>query len=280
MRRFAVIALGLSVGVAWCQAPASEQNPVPEQQVVKPAEAAAPATPVSVPVQKPPVPDQISMPTDKTIAGLQGRVLDFAQLSRYREDNAKLAPPAPGEKRVVFYGDSITDAWGRRSGKFFPGKPWINRGISGQTTQQMLIRFEQDVVHLKPVAVVILAGTNDVAGNTGPENLQMIQDNITSMVAIAKANNIRVVLASVLPAKKFGWNPDVQPAETIRTLNQWIEQYCTKEKLTFLNYYPALVDNEGGMKEDLAADKTVHPNDAGYAVMEPLAQAAVEKALK
>ncbi len=280
MRGFVMLPVAMCAALAWGQAP-KEQSPVPEQQVVKPAEAAAPAQPVTVPLQKmPPVPGQISTPTERTIAGLQARVLDFAQLSRYREDNDKLAPPAPGEKRVVFYGDSITDGWGRRTGKFFPGKPWINRGISGQTTQQMLIRFQQDVVHLKPTAVVILAGTNDVAGNTGPENLQMIQDNIASMVAIAKANGIRVVLASTLPAKKFLWNPDVQPAETIKTLNQWMEQYCAKEKLVFLNYYPALVDSEGGMKEELATDKTVHPNDAGYAIMEPLAAAAVEKALK
>ena len=202
---------------------------------------------------------------------------DWANLARYREANAALANVDP--QRVVFMGDSITEGWAGQP--FMHDNPhFVDRGISGQTTPQMLVRFRSDVLQLKPAVVHIMGGTNDVAGNTGPENLQMIQDNINSMVAIAKANNIRVVLASVLPAKKFGWNPDVQPAETIRTVNQWIEQYCAKEKLTFLNYYPALVDNEGGMKEDLAADKTVHPNDAGYAVMEPLAQAAVEKALK
>lgn len=230
-----------------------------------------------MPVQ---VPDEISTPTDKTIAGLQARVLDFNGLGRYRQDNGKLSAPAPGENRVVFFGDSITDGWGRRAGKFFPGKPYINRGISGQTTTQMLARFQQDVVHLKPAAVVILAGTNDVAGNAGPENLQMIEDNFVSMVELARANGIRVVLSSVLPSKKFGWNPDVKPAETIKTVNQWIESYCTKEHLVYLNYYPALVDSEGGIKSELAMDGIVHPNDAGYAIMEPLAEAAVEKALK
>lgn len=240
----------------------------------------APQTSSAVQVMPVKVPDEISTPTAKTVAGLQARVLDFNGLGRYRDENAKLASPEPGENRVVFYGDSITDGWGRRAGKFFPGKPYINRGISGQTTTQMLVRFQQDVVRLKPAVVVILAGTNDVAGNTGPENMQMIEDNFISMVELAKANGIRVVLSSVLPSKKFGWNPEVKPAEAIKTLNQWIESYCAKENLVYLNYYPALVDSEGGIKAELAMDGIVHPNDAGYAIMEPLAEAAVAKALK
>lgn len=250
--------------------------------------APAPATPAATPLPPivplasftPPAGATSSVPGENTIRGLQSRVLDFAQLGRYRDDNATLGSPAPGEKRVVFLGDSLTDNWGRRYGKFFPGKPWINRGISGQTTSQMLLRFQQDVVALHPAAVVILAGTNDIAGNTGPENLDMIEDNLRSMVAIAGANHIRVVLSSALPSSHFNWAPTVQPAEPIRQLNTWIARFCAQEKLTYLDYYTALVDTDGGIRPNLAQDRTVHPNDAGYAIMEPLAEKAVTEALK
>jgi lysophospholipase L1-like esterase len=224
------------------------------------------------PAPAPPTPEQ---QLDK----LQARFNDFAQLKRYAADNQKIGDPAPDTQRVVFYGDSLTDNWGRRFGKFFPGKPYVNRGISGQTTPQMLIRFQQDVVHLKPAAVVILAGTNDLAQNTGPESPEMIHDNFRSMVAIAKANHIRVVISSVLPADHFPWHAGLTPAAEIVELNKWLVDFCKAEHLVYLDYYPALATPEGAMKPELAVDKAVHPNDAGYALMEPLAEVAVAKSL-
>ncbi len=205
---------------------------------------------------------------------------EITQFSRFAAENETLGPPAPGTQRVVFYGDSITDNWGRKFGKFFPGKPYVNRGISGQTTAQMLLRFQQDVVHLQPAAVVILAGTNDVAENTGPYTDAQIEDNFKSMVAIARANHIRVILGSIPPADRFPWHPGIEPAERIRTLNAWLKTYAAEQHLVYLDYYTALATPEGAMKPELAVDKAVHPNDAGYAVMQPLAEAAVTKALR
>ncbi len=204
---------------------------------------------------------------------------DFAGLNRYRAEDEALPAAAPGTNRVVFYGDSITDNWGRKFGSFFAGKPYVNRGISGQTTPQMLIRLQQDVVHLHPAAVVILAGTNDIAQNTGPEPMSAIEDNFRSMVAIAKAAHIRVILASVLPADHFPWHPGIAPAEPIRELNAWLEGYAKAEHLVYLNYYPALATPEGAIRPELAVDKAVHPNDAGYAIMQPLAEQAIAKSL-
>lgn len=205
---------------------------------------------------------------------------DWAQLGRYRAENESLAPPGSGERRVVFYGDSITDSWGRQpnTGEFFPGKPYVNRGISGQTTPQMVVRFEQDVVRLRPAAVVILAGTNDVAGNTGPETPEMVEDNFRAMTAIAKANGIRVVLASITPAAAYPWKPGVEPVAEIRQLNTWLKEFCAKEGLVYLDYYTPLVDGRGGMREGTSKDG-VHPNAAGYAVMGPLAEQAIGEAL-
>jgi lysophospholipase L1-like esterase len=203
---------------------------------------------------------------------------DWAQLGRYAADNAALPPPTPG--RVVFLGDSITDSWGRKPGtSFFPGKPYVNRGISGQTTPQMLVRFEQDVVHLHPAVVVILAGTNDVAGNTGPETPAMIEDNFRAMTDIARRNGIRVVLASITPAARYPWRPEVVSVPEILELNAWLRQFCTEEKLVYLDYYSAMADAEGAMKPGLASDG-VHPTAAGYAVMAPLAEASIARALK
>jgi lysophospholipase L1-like esterase len=202
---------------------------------------------------------------------------DWPNLGRYREENARLAPAAKGEKRVVFIGDSITDGWGHGA-DFFPGKPYINRGISGQTTPQMLVRFRQDVIALKPKAVVILAGINDIAGNTGPTTLEAIEDNLASMVDLAKANGIKVVLASVTPADHFNWAPGVQPVEKIRALNAWIREYAKKRGCVYLNYYDALVDDKGAFRANLSPDG-VHPNAAGYAIMAPLAEAAIKKAV-
>lgn len=209
---------------------------------------------------------------------LQQRLLDWPQLSRYRQDNAALPPHEPG--RVVFIGDSITDGWGRSEGTvFFPGKPYVNRGISGQTTAQMLVRFRQDVIALNPEVVVILAGTNDIAGNTGAATLEMIEDNLRSMTQLAQANGIRVVLASVLPASSYWWRPGYRPAARIRALNQRIEVYAREAGAVYLDYHAAMRNAEGGLDAELAGDG-VHPSPAGYAVMQPLAQRAIERALE
>ncbi|MGB6872339.1 MAG: SGNH/GDSL hydrolase family protein [Acidobacteriaceae bacterium] len=238
----------------------------------------APSQPATAP--QPPAPQaQPEQRTAAQIADMEAKLQDWPDLARYRDEDAQLPPPAPGENRVVFLGDSITDAWGRTHGKFFPGNPWVNRGISGQTTPQMLVRFQQDVLALHPAAVVILAGTNDIAENTGPESMSAIEDNFRSMVTLAKANHVRVVLSSVLPASRFNWRPSIQPVEKIRELNQWLQSYAAEQHLVYLNYYPALVNAEGGMKPELTTDGTVHPNDAGYDIMEPLAEQAVAKAL-
>jgi len=204
------------------------------------------------------------------------KLADWPQLARYRDANAGLPPAAPG--RVVFYGDSITDAWARKSEEFFPGKPYVGRGISGQTTPQMLVRFQQDVVHLKPTVVVILAGTNDIAGNTGPSTPEMIEDNFESMVAIAKANNIKVVISSILPADHYSWQPSAQPAEQIRQMNTRLKALCQRERLVYLDYYTTMANAKGGLDPDLARDG-VHPTSKGYAIMSPLAEKAIAEAL-
>jgi lysophospholipase L1-like esterase len=205
---------------------------------------------------------------------------DWAQLGRYREANANTPPPEPGQNRVVFIGDSITDGWGKGKAQFFPGKPYINRGISGQTTPQMLVRFHPDVIALRPKVVVILAGTNDIAGNTGPETLEDIEGNLTSMSELAKANDIRVVLASVMPVCD-SLRPQTarRPPQQIVALDQWIKGYTTRNGLVYLDYYSAMVDDTGMLKQELTYD-CLHPNDAGYAVMQPLAERAISEALK
>jgi lysophospholipase L1-like esterase len=202
---------------------------------------------------------------------------DWPNLSRYRAENAKT--PKTAEGRVVYMGDSITDSWGRRYGKFFPGKPYVNRGISGQTTPQMLLRFRADVLDLHPRVVVILAGTNDIAGNTGPMTLEEIENNVISMVELARANQIAVVLSSVLPVCDY-IRPQTErrPPEKIRELNTWLREYCSKSGLVYLDYYSAMVDDQQFLKRELTYDG-LHPNDAGYAVMEPLAEQAVARAL-
>ena len=204
---------------------------------------------------------------------------DWANLGRYRDANAKLAPPARNENRVVFYGNSITDGWAQRFPTDFPGKPYIGRGIGGQTTPQMLVRFNQDVVALKPKAVVILAGTNDIAGNTGPSTIEMIEDNLRSMAEIAKAHGIRVVLSSVLPVYDYPWRPGLEPAPKIVALNKWMKDYAAKSGAIYLDYHSAMADARQGMREGLASDG-VHPNDAGYRVMAPLAEKAIAEALR
>lgn len=218
--------------------------------------------------------------TAKEIAGMKAQLNDWPNLARYRAENAALPPAAAGEQRVVFYGDSITDGWGRRpeTGTFFPGKPYINRGISGQTTPQMVVRFRQDVIDLHPVAVVILAGTNDVAGNTGPMTPEMTEDNFSSMADLAHANGIKVIIASITPAFDYPWKHGMEPAPKIRAINAWLKNYCEQHGYTYLDYYTSLTDSEGGMKPGISFDG-VHPNAKGYAIMTPLAQAAIDKTL-
>ena len=229
----------------------------------------AQSTPAAAPVKP-------QTPVADKVAKMEVMLEDWPQLGRYREANAALKPVEEG--RVVFYGDSITDHWALDK-SFFPGKPYVGRGISGQTTAQMVVRFRQDVVNLHPVAVVILAGVNDIAGNTGPSTLEMIEDNLRSMVEVAQANGIRVVMTSVLPAADFPWKPGQQPAPKIQALNAWIAAYCAEKHVTFVNYYPVMATSEGGMKDGLSYDG-VHPTPAGYAVMAPMAQAGIDEALK
>jgi lysophospholipase L1-like esterase len=203
--------------------------------------------------------------------------VEWAYLSHYHDANLLLGPPAPGEKRVVFYGDSITEAWGNLD-RYFPGKPYVNRGTSGQTTNQMLVRFRQDVLRLKPAAVVILAGTNDIAGNGGPITLEATEDNLQSMAELARANGIRVILSSVLPVYDYPWRPGLQPAKKIVSLNRWIADYSVRNNLVYLDYYRLMVDGRGGLPPSLAKDG-VHPTPAGYAIMAPLAERAIEETL-
>ena len=215
------------------------------------------------------------------------RLKDWPQLARYHDDNTKLVQPAKGEQRVVFMGDSITDSWDSPNmGGFFPGKPYVNRGISGQTTPQMLIRFRPDVIDLKPKVVVILAGTNDLAGNTGSMTLEMIEANLISMAELARANGIRVVFASVLPVSDYelrDGKPIVQtvrrPPQQIIALNNWLKEYASKNHHLYLDYFSAMVDDKGFLKDELSNDG-LHPNAAGYLVMNPLAQAAIQSSLK
>jgi len=204
---------------------------------------------------------------------------DWANLGRYRDANAKLLPPAKNENRVVFYGNSITDGWAQRFPTDFPGKPYIGRGIGGQTTPQMLVRFNADVVALKPRVVVILAGTNDIAGNTGPSTIEMIEDNLRSMAEVAKSHGIRVVLSSVLPVYDYPWRPGLEPAPKIVALNKWMKDYAAKSGEIYLDYHSAMRDERDGMRAELASDG-VHPNDAGYRIMAPLAEKAIAAALR
>jgi lysophospholipase L1-like esterase len=204
---------------------------------------------------------------------------DWADLARYREANARLGPPQPGEQRVVFMGNSITDSWARYFPAMFPGKPYVGRGISGQTTPQMLVRFRQDVIALRPTVVVILAGTNDIAGNTGPSTLEMIEDNLASMTELAQANGIKVVLASVLPVYDYPWRPGLAPAQKIMTLNRWMQRYASAHDAVYLDYHSAMADERQGMRKELSEDG-VHPNEAGYRIMAPLAEQAITQAMK
>lgn len=218
-------------------------------------------------------------PVTAPLAGQEDRLReDWASLARYRDANARLGPPQPGEQRVVFYGNSITDVWARYFDTMFPGKPYVGRGIGGQTTPQMLVRFRQDVIALEPAVVVILAGTNDIAGNTGPSTQAMIENNLISMVELAKANGIGVVLSSVLPAYDYPWRPGLEPAPKIVALNAWMRHYASTHDAVYLDYHSAMADEREGLSAELSEDG-VHPNEAGYWIMAPLAERAIAEAL-
>lgn len=212
---------------------------------------------------------------------------DWPNMARYREANEKVEVPAKKEQRVVFMGDSITDIWSNpKFGGFFPGKPYINRGISGQTTPQMLVRFRPDVIAQHPKVVVILAGTNDLSGNTGPEPISEIEDNLASMADLARTHGIHVVLASITPVSDYGTQREGRPAmtagrppEKILEIDAWIKKYALENGYTYLDYFSATVDDKGFLKKELSEDG-LHPNAKGYAVMGPLAEQAIQAALK
>jgi lysophospholipase L1-like esterase len=229
------------------------------------------STPAAVPAPTP-------VSVEKQLATAQAKLMDWAALNRFKEKDAAMAAPAAGEQRVVFFGDSITEGWGRPGNSFFPGKPYVNRGISGQTSPQMVVRFHQDVVNLHPKVVVILAGTNDVAENTGPMTEEMSLDNFRAMAEMARGNGIKVVVCAIPPAGDFPWRPGMGPAAKIRSLNAKLQAWTKAEGIVWVDYYTPLADENGAMKPGLSLDG-VHPTAAGYAIMAPLAEAGIRKAL-
>ena len=282
MRRLSAAALGLVLLPAGSPAQAPT---VPAPQMAFPGQYAAPP------------PDRKYPAWPKGCARFEGEertacldvvASDFGGLYRYAAANAALDAPKPGEARVVFFGDSITDHWSKPEyGGFFPGKPYVNRGISGQTTAQMLLRFRADVVELQPEVVVILAGTNDIAGNAGPVSVDQVQDNLASMAELAGAHGIEVVLASLLPvsddkkdAKGVALTRTRQrPTSTIEALNRWLAQYAAKNGHVYLDYFSATADASGTLRAELN-DDGLHPNARGYAVMGPLAEKAIARVAK
>jgi len=237
----------------------------------------APAPPAATPAQS----AAAARPTptvEQQLATLQKRMLDWAQLGYYRERNEALAAPAAGEQRVVFFGDSITEIWGRSWKESFGDKPYVDRGISGQTSPQMVVRFHQDVVDLHPAVVVILAGTNDIAEKTGPMTQEATLDDFRAMVEMARANEIKVVVGSIPPADDFYWNKGLEPAPKIKAMNAKLEAWCKTEGVVWVDYYSALTDEKGAMKPGLSLDG-VHPTPAGFAIMTPLAEAGIARAL-
>jgi acyl-CoA thioesterase I len=235
-----------------------------------------PETKAPAKVQNPPTPAQISAWERSHEEQLKN---DWPWLGKFKETDLKLAAPAPGQNRVVFMGDSITEGWHFDGPEgSFPEKPYVNRGISGQTSPQMLLRFRQDVIELQPKVVVILAGTNDIAGNTGPMTLEQTEDNLASMGDLATANHIRVVLCSVLPAYDFPWHPGLEPAPKVVALNTWIKSYAAEKGYVYVDYHSAMKDQRDGLPVTLSKDG-VHPLPAGYAVMAPLVEAGIKSAM-
>jgi lysophospholipase L1-like esterase len=233
---------------------------------------------IANPAPNPP-PQAATLSPDERAARIKARqeqmMKDWPSLNRYRSANAAITTPT----QVVFMGDSITELWTQKPEQFFPGKPYLGRGIGGQTTPQMLLRFRQDVVDLKPEVVVINGGTNDIAGNTGPSTLKMIEDNLASMTEIAQANGIRVVLSSVTPAFDYPWKKGLEPAGKVVELNTWMKTYCLRSKCIYADYFTPMADEKLGMKEGLSVDG-IHPTPEGYKIMSSIAEAAISLALK
>ncbi len=211
----------------------------------------------------------------RQVAAMRARLADWPQLEHYRAANAALQPVPAGEQRVIVYGASVAEYWGTRGGAFFPGKPYLNRGIGGQNSGQLLVRFRQDVIHLHPAAVVFLESTNDISQKIEPE---VSENNWRSIAELAKANGIQMILTSITPSTHFAWNPEMHPAETIMARNAWLKEYAASHSLIYVDFFPVLANAENGMKADLTVDG-VHPNKQGYAAMAPLVQAAIDQAL-
>jgi lysophospholipase L1-like esterase len=290
------LALGLAAATVQAQqAPAPSPFPLPSA-----SPSATPAPPqIAFPGQYAPTPEELlrhppaltgcqRFQGDERMACLESLAADYGRLARYAAANAALAPRKRGERRVVFFGDSITDNWSKAGyGGFFPGKPYVNRGIGSHTTSQMLVRFRADVIELDPDVVVLLAGTNDVAGNTGPVSDETIERNLTTMAELAKAHGVRVVLASLLPVSDDKTDAEgrplvrteARPPARIRALNAWMAQYARRHGHVYLDYHSAMADPAGALRADLNADG-LHPNAAGYAVMAPLAEQAIAQALR
>jgi len=275
MRILTVCRLFLLAALLWLPSrPASAQTQAPAPQAQPPAaQAALPSCP------------ELAQALSGVVRN-DARMRDWANLARYREANASLPKPATGDARVVFLGDSITDGWQQpRYGGFFPGKPYVDRGISGQTTPQMLLRFRPDVIALAPRAVVILAGINDIAGNTGPTTDEEIEGHLASICELAKANGIKVVLASLLPVSEYHVAPKgvpqttTRPMSRVRAVNDWLKAYAQANGHVYLDYFSAMVDGKGLLREELSEDD-LHPNPKGYAIMGPLAEAAIARALE
>jgi lysophospholipase L1-like esterase len=294
---------GDSVAVTLPAAPVGEYATVLclETTATFAAPAPPPVTPKAMPAQSAPSAPAQAQPAPPALPACQElaaavqaaarndvRLRDWADLGRYRESNRATIAPAPGESRVVFMGDSITDAWQQpRFGGFFPGKPYIDRGISGQTTPQMLLRFRPDVIALAPRVVVILAGTNDIAGNTGPMTDEQIEGNLASMAELAHAHGIKVVMSSIMPVGQYHLRPGDtgapqttrRPMARIKALNGWMKTYAEANGHVYLDYFSVMVDADGLLKAELSEDD-LHPTAAGYAIMAPLAEASIQAVLK
>jgi lysophospholipase L1-like esterase len=276
MKRTSLVAFTALLLAGLCPGQTTPTTASQPQTPAQPQQAAAPQ--VGRPIPAPPEPKDLD-DARIIITRLWTRSQDWPQLGRYRDANSSLGAPKLGERRVVFMGDSITDGW--KLTEYFPDKPYVNRGIGGQTTPQMLIRFRPDVIDLEPRVVVILAGTNDLAGNTGPTVLEEIERNFQSMAELARTHKIRMVIASVLPVHDAGTAKRTvgRPPEKIRALNDWLKQYCAQNKLIYLDYYGHMLDDKGLLRAELANDG-LHPNAAGYKIMAPLAEEAISSALK
>ena len=249
--------------------------PLTAQEPASLPETKAPATAETAPAPKP----AAALASSWQKAHEEQMKNDWPWLGRFKGADLALAPPAANENRVVFMGDSITQGWHIEGPQgSFPGKPYINRGISGQTTPQMLVRFRQDVIALRPKVVVILAGTNDIAGNTGPMTIEETEGNLASMAELAAANGIRVVLCSVTPAFDYPWHPGLTQAPKILAINAWMKAYAVQKGFVYVDFHSAMKDERNGLPPTLSYDG-VHPLPAGYAVMAPLAEAGIDKAL-